>query len=47
MFRGREMAHRDLGFNMIDRLIQEVGEAGQVEARPRLEGPEPDRHSGA
>ncbi len=39
MFRGREMAHRDLGFNMIERLIQEVGEAGQVEARPRLEGP--------
>ena len=39
MFKGREMAHRDLGFNMIDRLIQEVGEAGQVEARPRLEGP--------
>jgi len=39
MFRGREMAHRDLGFNMIDRLIQEVGESAQVEARPRLEGP--------
>jgi translation initiation factor IF-3 len=39
MFRGREMAHRDLGFNMIERLIQDVGEAGQVEARPRLEGP--------
>jgi len=39
MFRGREMAHRNLGFDMIDRLIQEVGEAGQVEARPRLEGP--------
>jgi len=39
MFRGREMAHRNLGFNMIERLIQEVGEAGQVEARPRLEGP--------
>jgi translation initiation factor IF-3 len=39
MFRGREMAHRDLGFNMIDRFIQEVGDAGQVEARPRLEGP--------
>jgi translation initiation factor IF-3 len=38
MFRGREMAHRDLGFNMIERLIQEVGDAGQVEARPRLEG---------
>ena len=39
MFRGREMAHRDLGFNMIDRLIQEVADAGTVEARPRLEGP--------
>lgn len=39
MFRGREMAHRNLGFDMIERLIQEVGDAGQVEARPRLEGP--------
>ncbi len=32
MFRGREMAHRNLGFNMIERLIQDVGEAGQVES---------------
>ena len=39
MFRGREMAHRDLGFKMMDRLVQEVGEVGQVETRPRLEGP--------
>ena len=39
MFRGREMAHRDLGFKMIDRLIEEVGENGQTESRPRLEGP--------
>jgi translation initiation factor IF-3 len=39
MFRGREMAHRNLGFDMIERLIQEVGENGQVESRPRLEGP--------
>jgi len=39
MFRGREMAHRDLGFRMMERLIDEVGEAGQVETRPRLEGP--------
>ena len=38
MFRGREMAHRDLGVNMIERFIQEVGDAGQVETRPRLEG---------
>lgn len=39
MFRGREMAHRDLGFKMMERLVQEVGEVGQVETRPRLEGP--------
>ncbi len=39
MFRGREMAHRDLGFQMLQRLIEEVAEAGQVETRPRLEGP--------
>ena len=39
MFRGREMAHRDLGWNMLERLIQDIGENGQVEARPRQEGP--------
>ena len=39
MFRGREMAHRDLGMNLMNRLIQEVGEAGQVEAYPKFEGP--------
>lgn len=39
MFRGREMAHRNLGFNMLERLVQEVSEVGQVETRPRLEGP--------
>lgn len=38
-FRGRENAHRDIGHNMINRLIQEVGEAAQVESRPRQEGP--------
>ncbi len=38
-FRGREMAHRDLGMRMMQRLFQEVAEVGQVEARPRQEGP--------
>ncbi len=38
MFRGREMAHRDIGHQMMQRLLQEVEEAGQVEARPRMEG---------
>jgi translation initiation factor IF-3 len=39
MFRGREMAHRNIGMRMIERLIEEVGEYGLVEARPRQEGP--------
>jgi len=39
MFRGREMAHKNLGFQMLQRLVEEVGEIGQVETRPKLEGP--------
>jgi translation initiation factor IF-3 len=39
MFRGREMAHRNIGMQMMERLMQEVSEVGQVEARPRQEGP--------
>lgn len=38
-FRGREMAHRDIGWQMMTRLIEQVGEAGTVETRPRQEGP--------
>ena len=37
-FRGRQMAHRELGYNIINRLIQDVGEAGVVEFMPRMEG---------
>lgn len=39
MFRGRENAHRNIGMKMLERLIEEVGEVGQVESRPRQEGP--------
>jgi translation initiation factor IF-3 len=37
-FRGRQMAHRELGYNIINRLIQDIGEAGLVEFMPRMEG---------
>jgi translation initiation factor IF-3 len=37
-FRGRQMAHRDLGYNIINRLIQDVGDAAIVEFMPRMEG---------
>jgi translation initiation factor IF-3 len=39
MFRGREMAHKEIGMEMMKRLIEELGEAAQVETRPKLEGP--------
>jgi len=37
-FKGRQMSHRDLGYKIINRLIQDVGEAGVVEFMPRMEG---------
>jgi len=37
-FRGREMAHQNLGRNVLERLIREVGDKGIVEFRPRMEG---------
>lgn len=37
-FRGREMAHQNLGRNVLERLIKEVGDKGVVEFRPRMEG---------
>ena len=37
-FRGRQMAHRELGYAIINRLIQDVGELCVVEFMPRMEG---------
>ena len=37
-FKGRQMAHRDLGYKIINRLILDVGDAGIVEFMPRMEG---------
>ena len=37
-FKGRQMAHRDLGYKIINRLIMDIGEAGLVEFMPRMEG---------
>ena len=37
-FRGRQMAHRELGYNIINRLIMDIGDAGIVEFMPRMEG---------
>ncbi len=37
-FRGREMAHQDLGLELLNRVRDDVGEAGKVESMPKLEG---------
>lgn len=38
IFRGREMAHADIGERILTRLARELGEAAIVEVAPRLEG---------
>ena len=37
-FRGREMAHQDLGLALLHCVAADVGDAGKVESMPRLEG---------
>jgi translation initiation factor IF-3 len=38
MFRGREMAHTQLGRKILDRLVADLGEAIVVESMPKQEG---------
>jgi translation initiation factor IF-3 len=38
MFRGREMAHVDLGRKLLDRLASEISAVGEIEEAPSLEG---------
>lgn len=37
-FRGREMAHQELGRAVLDRLVEEVKEHGAVEGHPEMQG---------
>ncbi|MHB1530335.1 MAG: translation initiation factor IF-3 [Acidiferrobacteraceae bacterium] len=37
-FRGREMAHQELGIQLLKRVEEDLSEVGVVEQRPRLEG---------
>jgi translation initiation factor IF-3 len=37
-FRGREMSHQDLGQNLARKIQEDIGDSGQVESYPRLEG---------
>ncbi|MEA2783528.1 MAG: translation initiation factor [Rhodospirillaceae bacterium] len=38
MFRGREMAHPELGKKILDRIAEQVKDVGNVEAAPRVDG---------
>jgi len=37
-FRGREMAHQDIGRNILDRVQQDLAQVGTVEQFPIMEG---------
>src|SRR5256886_17596699 len=36
--RGREMAHQEVGRAKMTRLLGEIGDQGQIETMPRMEG---------
>lgn len=38
MYRGREMAHPEIGRKKLDRLLKDIAEVGQVESAPFMEG---------
>ncbi len=37
-FRGREITHKEIGFQLINKLLEEVGPSAIIEFRPRMEG---------
>ena len=37
-FRGREMAHKELGLQLLERVEQDLAEIGTVEQHPKMEG---------
>ena len=37
-FRGREMAHQELGLELLNRVAGDVGDAGKIEQMPKMEG---------
>lgn len=38
MFRGREMAHPELGLNILEKLADELSDIAVIENQPKLEG---------
>ncbi len=38
MFRGREMAHKEMGYELVDQIIEDLAEVGAIDKRPQGEG---------
>ena len=38
MFRGRQMAHKELGRALLDRMVQDLHDVAKVERAPKQEG---------
>lgn len=38
MFRGREMAHKEMGFDLIERIIEDLKDVGASDKKPQLVG---------
>ncbi|MGB7009644.1 MAG: translation initiation factor IF-3, partial [Pseudolabrys sp.] len=37
-FRGREMAHQELGYKLLERVKVDTGSFAKIESEPRFEG---------
>ena len=37
-FRGREMAHQDIGMDLLARMVEELQDVGKVDLAPKMEG---------
>ena len=37
-FRGREMAHQELGRDLLEKIASDIEEIGKIEAMPKMEG---------
>jgi len=37
-FRGREMAHQNIGYDLLKRMIEELSDVGKVDLEPKMEG---------
>ena len=37
-FRGREMAHQELGKNLLERVAEDTSEIGKIDSIPKIEG---------